>query len=154
MSHTLTPAITNILELLPAAIEHTLKHEAACQVLVAQCTALATQIDGARRRIAQERAAQKVLRAEIAAFLRERGERRSCAKAIDCSLEGSVVLEAGNVSITVEKDVSMCSDNNNSLYQESPLCLKSKRKGRVFDDDMEILPKRRRLTVDSGRSRL
>lgn len=39
--------------------------------------------------------------------------------------------------------------SNSSLYQESPLCLKSKRKGRIFDADVDILPKRRRLTVEA-----
>ncbi|KAI0819814.1 hypothetical protein BC628DRAFT_1400745 [Trametes gibbosa] len=145
MSDTLTPAITHILHDLPSLIEHTLKHEAACQTLVAQCTALAAHIDLAKRHVAQDKAAQRVLRAEIAAFLRERGELRSSAV---------IANSASCAAVTVDEDVSMCSeDNNRSLYQESPLCLKAKRKGRVFDDDMEILPKRRRLAVDDSAPR-
>lgn len=79
MSHTLAPLIASILNDLPEAFECTLRHEAACQVLIQQCAGITAHIEAAKARIAKEKAAQRLLRAEIAAFLRERGELRSAS---------------------------------------------------------------------------
>ncbi|KAL1938305.1 hypothetical protein VTO73DRAFT_11756 [Trametes versicolor] len=149
MSHTLAPLIASILNDLPEAFECTLRHEAACQVLIQQCAGITAHIEAAKARIAKEKAAQRLLRAEIAAFLRERGELRSA--------NSSRVMEDSLVLSNASKRNAAASPNdsifggmsNSSLYQESPLCLKSKRKGRIFDADVDILPKRRRLTVEA-----
>ena len=79
MTHTLAPMISKVVHELPAIIERTLRHETACQALVAQCSSLAGYVEAAKARIAQEKAAQRLLRAEIAAFLRERGSMRSAS---------------------------------------------------------------------------
>ncbi|KAI0655717.1 hypothetical protein C8Q70DRAFT_411367 [Cubamyces menziesii] len=86
MSHTLAPLISNVLHELPALIERTLRHETACQTLVAQCSSLAEYVESTKARIAQEKAAQRLLRAEIAAFLRERGSMRSASASSHNSL--------------------------------------------------------------------
>ncbi|KAL7278461.1 hypothetical protein ACG7TL_007459 [Trametes sanguinea] len=151
MSSALVPAISGVIHDLPAFIERTLRHEAACQVLVAQCSDLSGYIEVAKARIAQEKAAQRLLRAEIASFLQRRGQirRANSSRTLD---ESSMV---SNVSVAdldqedsifspdAELDSSMCT-------QESPLSLKSKRKGRIFSDELQVAPKRRRLTGAVG----
>ncbi|KAI0334292.1 hypothetical protein GY45DRAFT_1367804 [Cubamyces sp. BRFM 1775] len=150
MSHTLAPMISNILHELPALIERTLRHETACQALVAQCSTLAGYVDTAKARIAQEKAAQRLLRAEIATFLRERGQMRS-ANSLR-AMEDSLLLS--NVSLA-ETEVSLISavDGRYESFdvQESPLLLKSKRNaGRIFSGQSPIAAKRRRLSVSGG----
>ena len=86
MSHTLVPVISNVLHELPALIERTLRHETACQALLAQCSSLASYVESTKARIVQEKAAQRLLRAEIAAFLRERGSMRSASTSSHTSL--------------------------------------------------------------------
>ncbi|OJT11106.1 hypothetical protein TRAPUB_12390 [Trametes pubescens] len=149
MSHTLAPLMATILNDLPEAFECTLRHEAAVQVLVMQCASITAHIDAAKARIAKEKAAQRLLRAEIAAFLRERGELRSANSSR--VMEDSLLLSnASKKSAAASPSGSILGGmSNSSLYQESPLCLKSKRKGRIFDADIDILPKRRRLTVET-----
>ncbi|KAI0776620.1 hypothetical protein BD413DRAFT_468939 [Trametes elegans] len=186
MSLSLTPAISGVLQDLPALIERTLKHETACHSLVAQCGALAAQIEAAKARVANEKAARRVLRTEIAVFLRERGELRSasacfpsplflslslstaCAQTLTPSLlrnacilvaaaiDSSRVLEdssvVSNTSDRWKKSVALLPDEEPDQsvdFQESPLSLKSKRKGRLFSVQVHIPHKRRRLTVSS-----
>ncbi|KAI0632692.1 hypothetical protein C8Q77DRAFT_837955 [Trametes polyzona] len=152
MSYNLAPMLAAVMHDLPVLIERTLKQEIACQNLAAQCNALILQIDGAKERIAEEKTMQRLLRAQIATFLRQRGQLRDTTHSspVRVRAQRSMVVSTPEASVVADtNDNSMNSgDGTNSLYQESPLCLKAKRKGRIFDCDIEILPKRRRLTVD------
>ncbi|KAI9061894.1 hypothetical protein FKP32DRAFT_1677820 [Trametes sanguinea] len=151
MSSALAPVISGVIQDLPAFIERTLRHEAACQVLVAQCSDLSGYIEAAKARIAQEKAAQRLLRAEIASFLQQRGQirRANSSRTID---ESSMVLNV-SVAETDREDSIFSPDGEfdiSTCTQESPLSLKSKRKGRIFSDELQVAPKRRRLTVAVG----
>ncbi|KAI8992775.1 hypothetical protein BD414DRAFT_576864 [Trametes punicea] len=148
MSDSLAPLISGVLLDLPALIERTLRHETACQALVAQCSDLAAYVEAAMARIAHEKAAQRRLRAEVAAFLRERGELRSAnsSRVIEDSLMVS------DVSVNEQDQgysyLNLRIEHDASLDLESPLSLKSKRKGGAFSDGAQVALRRRRLTVN------
>ncbi|KAI0351239.1 hypothetical protein OH77DRAFT_1439383 [Trametes cingulata] len=146
MPQSLAPVISTILHDLPSLIERTLRHETACQTLIAQCSHLAQDVDAAKARIAQEKVAQRLLRAEIAAFLRERGELRSANSSR--VIEDSAMAANLSVSVADTEDSIFSTKYSNLDVDESPLCLKAKRKCRVFSEEVQIASlKRRRLTL-------
>ncbi|KAI0363933.1 hypothetical protein BV20DRAFT_1039657 [Pilatotrama ljubarskyi] len=153
MAQSLAPVISGILHDLPSLIERTLRHETACQALIAQCSDLAQDIDGAKARIAQEKVAQRLLRAEIAAFLRERGELRSAnsSRVIEDSMMVSNASASASVADT--EDSIFSTKYSNLDVEESPLGLKAKRKCRLFSEEVQIANfKRRRLTTSNAGS--
>ena len=78
----LTPVMSGTIRGLIILIETTLERDAACHTLEAQCASLQAQVDAARAHVVQEKAAQKGLRAEMVAFLKERGESRSASECL------------------------------------------------------------------------
>ena len=85
----LTPIMSGTIRGLVVLIESTLEHDAACHTLEAQCASLQAQVDAARAHILEEKTTQRRLRADIVAFLKERGESRSAS-------ECSVLLSPGD----------------------------------------------------------
>ncbi|KAI1795397.1 hypothetical protein LXA43DRAFT_1058539 [Ganoderma leucocontextum] len=89
----LTPIMSGTIRGLVVLIESTLGHDAACHTLEAQCASLQAQVDAARAHVLQEKAAQRRLRADIVAFLKERSESRSA--------NSSRVLGPEDVSVVI-----------------------------------------------------
>lgn len=79
-SSLLAPAISAVIERLGTLVEHAVIRDAVCQSLEAQCADLESQLRAAQANIHQQKAAQRRLRADIAAFIRERGKTRCAGK--------------------------------------------------------------------------
>ncbi|GJE93025.1 hypothetical protein PsYK624_091840 [Phanerochaete sordida] len=131
-----------LIDALPALLERGLRHDVENSILRDQCAELATRVALVREDIRLERAKQIAARAQIAK-LRAGGVQ---AKASSGKLKAaSIMADAeGNTSEDKENDfvdISLVSEG-------SPISLRSKRKGRVFPDDMRIV-KRMRLESSS-----
>ncbi|KAI0669030.1 hypothetical protein C8Q78DRAFT_993137 [Trametes maxima] len=160
LSTSLAPAISSVVHDLPILVELTLKHETCCQALDAQCKDLAARIEASKARIAQEKAAQRLLQAQIEYCLRRPGQQHTTGSSRD--IEGSSTVPKGDSVAEAlkhrwQKDSILASeyDPDESVdLNESPLSLKTKRRCRIFSHDEYDLTKRPRLTVVSvGHSR-
>ncbi|KAI0753677.1 hypothetical protein C8Q74DRAFT_1222244 [Fomes fomentarius] len=95
-SSLLAPAISAAIERLGTLVQHAVVRDAVCQSLEAECAVLEGQLRAARANILQQKAAQRRLRADIAAFIRERGKTR-CAALVPVPLRGDDMRASGVV---------------------------------------------------------
>ncbi|TBU24846.1 hypothetical protein BD311DRAFT_532998 [Dichomitus squalens] len=141
----LTPGMSGTIRGLMVLIETTLERDAACHTLEAQCANIQAQVDAARAHILQEKATQKRLRAEIATFLKERGEARSAnsSRVIGSEDVSVIISPPGTDDVTPDASTSALS----CYMQDSPLVLRAKRRGSsiITPDRIDVLVKRRRL---------
>ncbi|KAI0094216.1 hypothetical protein BDY19DRAFT_1052109 [Irpex rosettiformis] len=137
MSLMLANLATTIVAEVPVLIERTLKQDEENTLLQHQCAQLKVTIDDIQRRIDGERVKQHKLRIQL---LRIRGPPSSRSGSIR---ELRTALQPSNLS-TASPDDSI---DGSFTLDGSPISLKSKRKGIVFDDNFR-LPKRMRLSVD------
>ncbi|KAI0640972.1 hypothetical protein C8Q79DRAFT_426643 [Trametes meyenii] len=155
LTNSLAPTISSVVHDLPILVELTLKRETSCQALDAQCKELAARIEASRARIAQEKAAQRLLQAQIEYCHRRPGQQhiagssRNIKNNLTVTKADSVRTKAKESILASEYDPDESVDLN-----ESPLSFKTKRRCRIFSHDEYDLTKRPRLTVVSdGHSR-
>lgn len=129
----------HIARALPAALELGLQQDLAAGVLRDQCAELAARVQLAHADAALERAKHAALRARLARLRREGPgcqEGPAPAGVASCGTDET----GGEADKENAANLSLVSDG-------SPISLRSKRKGRVFPDDMRIV-KRMRLSLE------
>ncbi|THH28081.1 hypothetical protein EUX98_g6104 [Antrodiella citrinella] len=149
----LAPLAALIVCELPSLIERTLKYNVENNIIENQLVVLQSKIDNTKKNIAAERKTQRDLREKIKAI---RGDRRVERSSI-FSLSDEVPFGSTSIpSIRAQPDQSMVSQSTatsqSMVLFESPVSLRTKRKGIVFSDDIRIVKKvklaGREFTVD------
>ncbi|EKM52783.1 uncharacterized protein PHACADRAFT_198832 [Phanerochaete carnosa HHB-10118-sp] len=126
---------------LPALLERSLRHDVENSILSDQCAELRGRTEHLQADIALERSKQAALRAQIFRVRAPAGVQKS-----------SSTKELRTALVPRNTDADSVGDKENivdvSLISEgSPISLRSKRKGRIFPDDMRIV---KRMKLDDS----
>jgi len=137
----LAPLAALIVCELPSLIERTLKYNVENNILENQIVVLQAQIDHAKKNIATERKTQRQLREKL------KGVRGHCVEETSM-FSFSKGMSLGSISIPSireQPDQTMASQSTAAseslVLSESPVSLRTKRKGIVFSDDVRIVKK-------------
>ncbi|RPD58514.1 hypothetical protein L226DRAFT_572939 [Lentinus tigrinus ALCF2SS1-7] len=107
----------------------------ACHILETRCCLPHKHLAIAQFHILYEKAAQRRLRAEIAAFLRERGTIRSANCPVKA--EDDVTLPGAGEPMDTSQSADIYDIAGQRYLDESPLVQRSKRKLALFSDESE-----------------
>ncbi|KAI0705962.1 hypothetical protein C8T65DRAFT_740689 [Cerioporus squamosus] len=136
----LSSAISGTLRHVPLSSDHVPTRDPASQILQAQYGTLQEQLTAAQTHILPEKAAERRLRAEIAAFLGERGAIRSANYPVKA--EDDVTLP--EASQPMDTSAEMYDADIDRYLEESPLVLRLKRKLAQVRSSAEDSPLKRR----------
>ncbi|TCD62437.1 hypothetical protein EIP91_006899 [Steccherinum ochraceum] len=148
-SLSLAPLAATIVNELPALIERTLKYNVENNIIENQLVVLQAQIDAAKRNIAAERKTQRRTREKIREL---KGHGDADESTLSYVLLLFNLVKAGMFSndisipsILAQPDQSMVSQTSvaskSIVFSDSPVSLRTKRKGIVFSDDVRIVKK-------------